>query len=115
MVGAGSHLHIKSMLNKVPEATLVFWTIKILATTVGETCADFLAVRAGLGATATAVAMSGLLILALGFQLRMRKYVPWIYWLTVVLVSIVGTQITDFLTDKLEVSLYVSTVAFSIA
>jgi uncharacterized membrane-anchored protein len=40
--------------------------------------------------------------------------VPWIYWLTVVLVSVVGTQITDFLTDKLEISLYVSTAAFSI-
>jgi uncharacterized membrane-anchored protein len=100
------------MLNKVPEATLVFWIIKILATTVGETCADFLAVRAGLGATATAVVMSGFLVLALSIQLRMRKYTPWVYWLTVVLVSIVGTQITDFLTDKLEISLYISTSAF---
>ena len=100
------------MLNKVPEATLVFWIIKILATTVGETCADFLAVRAGLGATATAVVMSGFLVLALSIQLRTRKYTPWIYWLTVVLVSIVGTQITDFLTDKLEISLYISTSAF---
>ena len=115
MVPAASKLQLKSMLNKVPEATLVFWTIKILATTVGETCADFLAVRAGLGATTTAIAMSALLVLALGFQLRMRKYVPWIYWLTVVLVSIVGTQITDFLTDKLEISLYISTAVFSIA
>jgi uncharacterized membrane-anchored protein len=100
------------MLNKVPAATLVFWIIKILATTVGETCADFLAVRAGLGATATAVVMSGFLVLALSIQLRMRKYTPWVYWLTVVLVSIVGTQITDFLTDKLEISLYISTSAF---
>ena len=103
------------MLNKVPEATLVFWIIKILATTVGETCADFLAVRAGLGATATAVVMSGFLVLALSIQLRTRKYTPWIYWLTVVLVSIVGTQITDFLTDKLEISLYISTSAFLVA
>jgi uncharacterized membrane-anchored protein len=100
------------MLNKVPEATLVFWIIKILATTVGETCADFLAVRAGLGATATAIVMSGFLVLALSIQLRTRKYTPWVYWLTVVLVSIVGTQITDFLTDKLEISLYISTSAF---
>jgi uncharacterized membrane-anchored protein len=87
------------MLNKVPEVTLVFWIIKALSTTVGETCADYLAVRAGLGGTTTAIAMSGFLILALSVQLRARKYVPWIYWLTVVLVSIVGTQITDFLTD----------------
>jgi uncharacterized membrane-anchored protein len=45
----------------------------------------------------------------------MRRYVPAIYWLTVVLVSVVGTQITDALTDKLEISLYVSTVGFAVA
>jgi uncharacterized membrane-anchored protein len=112
MASAASELRTTSMLNKVPEATLVFWIIKILATTVGETCADFLAVRAGLGATATAIVMSGFLVLALSVQLRMGKYTPWAYWLTVVLVSIVGTQITDFLTDKLEISLYISTSAF---
>ncbi len=48
-----------------------------------------------------------------GGKLRARKDVPWIYWLSVVLVSIVGTQITDFLPDKLEISLYVSTAVFS--
>ena len=53
--------------------------------------------------------------MALVLQLRERSYVPWIYWLTVVLVSIVGTQITDFLTDKLEISLYLSTAVFAAA
>src|SRR4029077_11321287 len=48
-------------------------------------------------------------------QLRARRYVPWVYWLTVVLVSIVGTQITDALTDRLEISLFVSTAAFAVA
>jgi uncharacterized membrane-anchored protein len=48
-------------------------------------------------------------------QLRAKSYVPWIYWLTVVLVSVVGTQITDALTDKLEISLYTSTAAFAVA
>jgi uncharacterized membrane-anchored protein len=101
------------MLNKVPEVTLVFWIVKILSTTVGETCADFLAVRVGLGIVTTGIAMAGFLVVALVLQLRTRRYVPWIYWLTVVLVSIVGTQITDFLTDNLEISLYASTAAFS--
>ncbi|MDB5609899.1 MAG: hypothetical protein JWP25_6799 [Bradyrhizobium sp.] len=59
--------------------------------------------------------MACLLVAALILQLRARRYVPWIYWLTVVLVSIVGTQITDLLTDKLEISLYVSTVVFACA
>ncbi|MCF7532980.1 hypothetical protein [Pseudomonas petrae] len=101
-------------LNKVPEVTLGFWAIKILSTTVGETGADFLAVDAGLGAGATTVGMSLLLAIALFVQLRTRAYTPWIYWLTVVLVSIVGTQITDVLTDVLDVSLYTSTAVFSV-
>ena len=101
------------MLNKVPEVTLIFWTIKILSTTVGETGADYLAVHAGLGAGLTTACMSALLVAALALQLSATRYVPWVYWLTVVLVSVVGTEITDFLTDKLEISLYVSTIAFA--
>ncbi|WGD56724.1 hypothetical protein QA641_31785 [Bradyrhizobium sp. CB1650] len=102
------------MLNKVPEVTLIFWIIKIMSTTVGETGADYLAVHVGLGTTVTGLLMAGLLAVALIVQLGMNRYVPWIYWLTVVLVSVVGTQITDFLSDKLEISLYVSTAAFSV-
>ncbi|MEB0045532.1 MULTISPECIES: hypothetical protein [unclassified Pseudomonas] len=102
-----------SWLNKVPEVTLSFWVIKILSTTVGETGADFLAVDAGFGAGKTSIAMAVLLAVALSCQLRTKAYTPWIYWLTVVLVSVVGTQITDILTDKLGVSLYTSTVVFS--
>jgi uncharacterized membrane-anchored protein len=101
-------------LNKVPEVTLSFWVIKIMSTTVGETGADFLAVNAGLGQGLTSAMMSGLLIAALCAQLRTRRYTPWIYWLTVVLVSVVGTQITDLLTDSLGVSLYLSTLAFAV-
>lgn len=103
------------MSNKVPEATLVFWAIKIMATTVGETGADYLAVHVGLGAALTSAMTAALLLAALAVQLRVRKYVPWIYWLTVVLVSVVGTQLTDALTDKLGVSLYTSTIAFALA
>jgi uncharacterized membrane-anchored protein len=104
----------RNMLNKVPEVTLIFWIIKIMSTTVGETGADYLAVHVGLGATVTGLCMAGLLAVALVVQLQTRRYTPWIYWLTVVLVSVVGTQITDFLTDKLEVSLYASTAAFAL-
>jgi len=103
------------MLNKVPEVTAIFWVIKILSTTVGETGADYLAVHVGLGASLTAICMTGLLAAALLLQLGRRTYVPWIYWLTVVLVSIVGTQLTDLLTDKLKISLYISTAAFACA
>lgn len=101
-------------LSKVPEIALSFWIIKIMSTTVGETGADFLAVNAGWGLAATSAVMAALLAAALVLQLRTRCYTPWIYWLTVVLVSIVGTQITDLLTDGLGVSLYLSTPVFSV-
>lgn len=102
-------------LNKVPEAVLTFWIIKIMCTTVGETGADYLAVNAGFGQGLTRAVMGALLAVALFVQLRKRRYTPWIYWLTVVLISVVGTQITDLLTDGLGVSLYVSTSAFAVA
>jgi uncharacterized membrane-anchored protein len=103
-----------SMLNKVPAVTLAFWLIKILATTVGETGADYLSVHVGLGSTITGSITASLLVVALIWQLRERRYVPWIYWLSVVLLSVVGTQITDALTDGLGVSLYLSTAAFAV-
>ena len=102
------------MLNKVPEVTLAFWVIKIMATTVGETGADYLTVHVGLGAAITGGIMAGLLVAVLIVQTRARQYVPWVYWLTVVLVSVVGTQITDALTDGLGISLYVSTPVFAV-
>ena len=100
-------------LNKVPVATLAFWVIKIMATTVGETGADYLAVNAGFGKGATSAAMASLLAIAVISQLRSKTYTPWLYWVTVVLVSVVGTQITDALTDGLGVSLYLSTAIFA--
>ncbi|SAK53364.1 membrane protein [Caballeronia hypogeia] len=112
MAGAHHSILLRS-LNKVPEVTFVFWIIKVLSTTVGETGADYLAVNAGLGTLVTDLITGALLVAALFMQVRSHKYVPWIYWLTVVLVSIVGTQITDALTDGAGVSLYASTTAFS--
>jgi uncharacterized membrane-anchored protein len=104
----------RQLLNKVPEVTLWFWVIKILSTTVGETFADFLA-GLGLGLSGTTVVMTLLFLVVLAVQFRADRYVPGIYWLTVVLISVVGTLITDNLTDRLGVSLVVSTVAFSVA
>ncbi|BCJ47623.1 hypothetical protein GCM10010168_19810 [Actinoplanes ianthinogenes] len=101
-------------LTKVPAITATFWVIKVLSTTVGETFADYLAVNVGLGPLVTDAIMMIVLVAALVTQFRTTKYTPWIYWLCVVLVSIVGTQITDFLTDTLGVSLYLSTAVFAV-
>jgi uncharacterized membrane-anchored protein len=102
------------MLNKVPEVTLYFWVIKILCTTVGETAADFLNDNLGLGLTNTTWVMSAVLAVALVFQFRLRQYVPTAYWLAVVLISVVGTLITDNLTDNFGVSLVTTTIVFSV-
>jgi uncharacterized membrane-anchored protein len=105
----------RQMLNKVPEVTLFFWIIKVLATTVGETAADYLSVDLGLGLTATTYVMSALLVTVLVVQFRARRYTPSVYWLAVVLLSIVGTLITDNLVDHFGVSLETTTTLFAIA
>jgi uncharacterized membrane-anchored protein len=105
----------RTMLNKVPEVTLYFWIIKILATTVGETAADFLSDTMGLGLTVTTWVASAVLAVVLVAQFRTRRYIPWNYWLAVVVISIVGTLITDSLVDNLGVSLWTTTIAFALA
>ena len=105
----------RRLLNKVPLVTLAFWVIKILATTVGETGADFLNFNLGLGLTITSLLAAVILTGFLWLQLRQDRYVPWIYWTSVVFLSIVGTLITDNLTDNFGVSLYVSTAVFAVA
>jgi uncharacterized membrane-anchored protein len=103
------------VLSKVPEVTLYFWIIKVLATTIGETAADNLSDNLGFGLTKTTWVMSALLVIVLVFQFRAPRYVPPIYWLVVVLLSIVGTLITDNLTDKYNVALELTTTVFAIA
>lgn len=105
----------RKWLNKVPEVTLYFWVIKVLATTVGETFADFLNSKLGIGLSGTTAIMAGLLAGALVMQLRADRYVPWKYWLSVVLISVVGTLITDNLVDNLGVSLVMCTIIFGAA
>ncbi|OCZ49838.1 hypothetical protein [Dehalobacter sp. TeCB1] len=105
----------RKLLSKVPEITIFFWVIKVLATTVGETAADFLNVNLNLGLTITSFIMAGLLAVTLYFQFKAEKYIPRIYWLAVVLISIVGTLITDNLVDNFGVPLETTTVIFAVA
>jgi uncharacterized membrane-anchored protein len=103
----------KKMLNKVPEITVYFWVIKVLCTTVGETFADNLNENLGLGLSGTSYIMGALLIGVLAFQFRARRYVPGIYWLAVVLISVVGTLVSDNLVENYGVALQTTTIAFS--
>ncbi|MFJ9173961.1 hypothetical protein [Streptomyces sp. NPDC102360] len=101
--------------NKVPEVTVYFWVIKVLCTTVGETAADLLNENLGLGLTRVSLLMSVALVAALVLQFRTRAYRPGVYWLSVALISVVGTLISDNLTDNLGVPLTTSTTVFALA
>jgi uncharacterized membrane-anchored protein len=102
------------MLNKVPEVTVFFWLIKILCTTVGESFADYINQTLGFGLTDTTLLFSAGLVIALVAQFRLDRYVPGVYWLSVVLISVVGTLLTDNLTDGHGVPLWISTTVFSV-
>jgi uncharacterized membrane-anchored protein len=103
------------MTNKVPRVILTFWIIKVLCTTVGETFADYLNDTLGLGLTNTTWITAAALAAVLAVQFRLRRYVPIVYWLAVVLISIVGTLITDNLTDNAGISLEATTPIFAVA
>ena len=105
---------MQKLLNRVPEITLYFWIIKILATTVGETAADYLSGTLNLGLSITSYIMSALLAIALLNQFRLKRYVPGSYWFVVVLTSVVGTLITDRLVDELGVSLITTAIVFGL-
>ena len=104
----------RHLASKVPEVTIYFWIIKVLCTTVGETAADLLNENLGLGLTVTSCIMAVLLAVALLLQFRAKRYVPGIYWISVVLISVVGTLVTDNLTDNLGVPLEITTAVFTV-
>jgi uncharacterized membrane-anchored protein len=108
---------MKQRLSRVPEITLLFWVIKILSTTVGETGADYLSFRSGLGLgmTTTSVITGVLLAASIFVQFKLKRYVPTSYWLVVILMSIVGTLITDLLVDDCGVSLITLSIIFAVA
>ncbi|MFE4627811.1 COG4705 family protein [Streptomyces mirabilis] len=113
---AGQHSGSRGRLrsNKVPEVTVYFWIIKVLCTTVGETAADLLNEKAGLGLTGVSVLMSALLGVVLVVRFRSSAYRPGVYWSAVALISVVGTLISDNLTDNMGVPLEASTTVFAI-
>ncbi|MGW3174197.1 COG4705 family protein [Streptomyces sp. NPDC001153] len=100
--------------NKVPGVTVHFWIIKVLCTTVGETAADLLNEKAGLGLTGVSVLMSALLAVVLLVQFRSSAYRPGVYWPAVALISVVGTLIGDHLTDTMGVPPETSGTVFAL-
>lgn len=107
-------ISLRAKLSKVPEVTLYFWVIKVLCTTVGETFADYMNTKLGDNLNKTTMVMGAFLVVALVVQFKTPEYVPVVYWVTVVLLSVVGTLITDNMVEHFHVSLTTSTVIFSI-
>lgn len=105
----------RTMFNKVPEATIFFWIVKIMATTVGETISDYFNSTLGWGLIGTFGLMASILVAVMVVQFRLRRYEPVVYWLAVVLISVVGTLITDYLHDTRGIALAPLTIVFSIA
>ncbi|MBU1307407.1 MAG: hypothetical protein KKF33_18035 [Alphaproteobacteria bacterium] len=85
-----------------------------MAVTVGETAADFLAVNLGLGLQTTTYLMSAILVGIIALQFVQKRYVPWAYWSAVVMVSVVGTLLTDNLIDTFGVPLETTTIACTV-
>jgi uncharacterized membrane-anchored protein len=103
----------RTLLNKVPAVTIWFWIIKILCTTVGESFADWISVDVGVGLVNTSLLFTVVLAAALFCQMRLQRYHPFSYWITVVVLSVTGTLYTDILTDKYQVSLAITTPIFA--
>ncbi|AWZ01359.1 hypothetical protein RHODOSMS8_01824 [Rhodobiaceae bacterium] len=115
---ASSMVHPKTgdtIYNRVPQVTWDFWLVKLLAVTVGETAADFINSALGLGLTTTSLLMSVFLIIALVFQFKQKRYIPVCYWVAVVMVSVVGTLITDNFIDNLGWNFTPITLMFATA
>ena len=93
---------------------MYFWIIKILCTTVGESFADYINETLGFGLANTTLVFSVALVMALVAQFRLTRYVPGIYWLCVVFISVVGTLLTDNLTDGHDVPLWISSTVFAV-
>ncbi|MDQ6947083.1 MAG: hypothetical protein M3256_12660 [Actinomycetota bacterium] len=101
--------------NKVPEVTIWFWVIKVLCTTVGESFADWINTTLGFGLGKTSIIFTVVLAAVLGWQMGLRKYSPFAYWSTVVVLSVTGTLYTDILIDNLKLPLAAISAVFTVA
>ncbi len=86
----------KEDLSKVPEVTLVFWIIKIAATTLGETGGDTVSMSMNVGYLAATAIFAVIFLLAVSAQISARRFHPFLYWLTIIATTTVGTTLADF-------------------
>ena len=102
----------RQLLRKVPEITALFWLVKLLTTAMGESTSDYLVFRIN-PYMAVSLGFVGF-VLALALQFAARRYVAWIYWLTVTMVAVFGTMAADVLHIQFGVPYLVSTILFAV-
>src|ERR1700743_3713772 len=83
--------------SKVPEITLGFWIIKVLATTLGETGGDAVTMSMNLGYLAGTAIFAAIFVVAVGYQIAARRFHPFLYWFVIVATTTVGTTLADFM------------------
>jgi len=105
----------KETINRVASLGILFWVVKIISTTVGETAADYVSTNLKFGLTNTAILMGVITILVCIWNFTQKKYFPPSYWSLIVMMSIEGTLITDLLVDNLSVSLLTLDIIFASA
>lgn len=93
----------KQVLSKVPELTLIFWVIKILATTLSETAGDALSMSMNLGYLLSTLIFSGIFFLAVSTQIKAKQFHPFLYWTAIIATTTVGTTLADFATRSLGI------------
>ena len=93
---------VHEALSKAPQATLMFWIVKICATTVGETGGDALSMTLMLGYAVSTLIFLGFFAVTMGLQVRAHRYHPLIYWLVVIATTTVGTTTSDFFDRSLH-------------
>ncbi|MCQ9162809.1 hypothetical protein [Arthrobacter sp. STN4] len=109
---AATDRRVRSLVSKVPEVTALFWVIKVLTTGMGETTSDYLAhtidpvIAVGIGAVCFAA--------ALALQFSVKRYIPWVYWLAVAMVSVFGTMAADVLHVGLGIPYVASTIFYAV-
>lgn len=94
---------IEKAISKVPELTLIFWVIKILATTLGETAGDALSMSMNLGYLLSTFIFGVLFLVAVSAQIKAKQFHPYLYWATIIATTTVGTTLADFATRSLGI------------
>jgi uncharacterized membrane-anchored protein len=87
---------VEKGLSKVPEVTLIFWLVKIAATTLGETGGDAVSMSMHFGYLVGTAIFAVIFLIAVAIQICATRFHPWIYWLTIVATTTVGTTLADF-------------------